>query len=135
MKAGRLRRPRERCKSGVAQQPARKTRTVHADLKSARVIVNHILHGGEILRDLTFDIAHFADFHRQAFDKVLSKLRQVLRWQPDSSIALVEMAKLVLAQGRARDAIAYARRAVDADPKDADAVNVLARARQAGQAP
>jgi tetratricopeptide (TPR) repeat protein len=53
-------------------------------------------------------------------------LRQVLQYQPESSLVLTEMARLALSQGRAREAISRARRAVELDPADANAHYVLA---------
>jgi predicted Zn-dependent protease len=54
-----------------------------------------------------------------------ASLRTVLKYQPDS-LALAEMARVVLFQGRAPEAAGYARKAVDLDPRDPNALYLLA---------
>lgn len=53
-------------------------------------------------------------------------LQKVLDYQPDAPVTLVEVARLELAQGRFEAAASAARRAVSLDPRDANALSVLA---------
>ncbi len=55
-----------------------------------------------------------------------AELQAVLEYQPDSPVMLVEVARLELMQGRVAQGTAAARRAVSLDPRDANALNVLA---------
>jgi tetratricopeptide (TPR) repeat protein len=55
-----------------------------------------------------------------------AELQQVLDYQPDAAVTVVELARLELAQGRLAEATQAARRAVSLDPGDANALNVLA---------
>jgi tetratricopeptide (TPR) repeat protein len=55
-----------------------------------------------------------------------AELQQVLDYQPDAAVTLVEAARLDLVQGRPAEAARSARRAVALDPRDANALNVLA---------
>jgi tetratricopeptide (TPR) repeat protein len=53
-------------------------------------------------------------------------LQEVLDYQPDAPVTLVEVARLELMQGRVAEASRAARRAVSLDPRDANALHVLA---------
>jgi tetratricopeptide (TPR) repeat protein len=53
-------------------------------------------------------------------------LRQVLDYQPDAPVTLVEAARLELLQGQLAEATRDARKAVALDPRDANALYVLA---------
>ena len=61
------------------------------------------------------------------YAEAAASLGRVLEYQPDSPVALVEGARLALAQGRRAEALGYARRASVLDPRDAGALHVLAR--------
>jgi tetratricopeptide (TPR) repeat protein len=60
------------------------------------------------------------------YAEAMTSLRSVLTYEPESSLALGELARLALAQGQPGDARAYARRAAGLDPRDAGALYVLA---------
>jgi len=60
------------------------------------------------------------------FAEARDALDRVLEYQPDAAVTLVELARLELAQGRAVEALRAARRAVAADPRDANALDLLA---------
>ena len=60
------------------------------------------------------------------FAEARAALQKVLDYQPDAPVTLVEVARLELAQGRLPEAKQAARRAVDLDPRDANALSVLA---------
>jgi tetratricopeptide (TPR) repeat protein len=53
-------------------------------------------------------------------------LQKALDYQPDAPVTLVELARLELQQGRLAESARAARRAVSVDPRDANALNVLA---------
>ncbi|MBN2369632.1 MAG: tetratricopeptide repeat protein [Vicinamibacteria bacterium] len=55
-----------------------------------------------------------------------ASFRVVLDYQPESTLALVEMAKTALLRGKTREAVEHSRRAVDLDPGDSGARYVLA---------
>jgi tetratricopeptide (TPR) repeat protein len=55
-----------------------------------------------------------------------AEIGKVLDYQPDAAVTLVDLARLELAGGRVTDATRAARRAVALDPRDANALNVLA---------
>jgi tetratricopeptide (TPR) repeat protein len=59
-------------------------------------------------------------------DEAAASLRKVLEYQPDSVVTLVELARLALVRGRVAEAKGHARRAVERDPRDANALHVLA---------
>ncbi|HYN05419.1 MAG TPA: tetratricopeptide repeat protein [Vicinamibacteria bacterium] len=60
------------------------------------------------------------------FAEARAALQKVLDYQPDAPVTLVEVARLELAQGRLPEAKQAARRAVALDPRDANALTVLA---------
>ena len=60
------------------------------------------------------------------FAEARAALQKVLDYQPDAPVTLVELARLELAQGRVAEATSAARRAVSLDPRDANALTVLA---------
>jgi tetratricopeptide (TPR) repeat protein len=60
------------------------------------------------------------------FAEARVELQQVLDYQPDAAVTVVELVRLELAQGRVTEATRAARRAVSLDPGDANALNVLA---------
>ena len=60
------------------------------------------------------------------FAEARAALQEVLDYQPDAPVPLVELARLELQQGRLAEATRAARRAVALDPRDANALNVLA---------
>jgi len=64
------------------------------------------------------DAGHFAEAR--------AALQKVLDYQLDTPVTLVEVARLELMQGRAAEATQAARRAVSIDPRDANALTVLA---------
>ena len=61
-------------------------------------------------------------------DEANSALLPALEFQPDAPAMQVEAARLALARGRRDDALVHARRAVALDPRDANALSVLAAA-------
>jgi tetratricopeptide (TPR) repeat protein len=61
-------------------------------------------------------------------DEAQAALRPVLEFQADAPPIRVEAARLALARGRRGNALAHARRAVAGDPRDANALSVLAAA-------
>jgi tetratricopeptide (TPR) repeat protein len=60
------------------------------------------------------------------FTEARAALQKVLDYQPDAPVTLIEVARLELAQGRLAEATLAARRAVSLDPRDANALSVLA---------
>jgi tetratricopeptide (TPR) repeat protein len=62
------------------------------------------------------------------FAEARDALEKVLEFQPDAAVTLTELARLELAQGRSEEARRAARRAVAADPRDANALALLAAA-------
>ncbi len=60
------------------------------------------------------------------FAEARTALQKVLDYQPDAPVTLVEVARLELVQGRVAEATQAARRAVSLDPRDANALTVLA---------
>ena len=60
------------------------------------------------------------------FAEARAALQKVLDYQPDAPVTLVEVARLELVQGRVAEATQAARRAVSLDPRDANALTVLA---------
>ena len=61
-------------------------------------------------------------------DEANSALLPALEFQPDAPAMQVEAARLALARGRRDDALVHARRAGALDPRDANALSVLAAA-------
>jgi tetratricopeptide (TPR) repeat protein len=60
------------------------------------------------------------------FPEARAALRRALDYQEDAPVTLVEMARLELVQGRITEAMEAARRASSLDPRDANALTVLA---------
>jgi len=60
------------------------------------------------------------------FGEARDALEKVLEYQPDAAVTLAELARLELAQGRTEPAREAASRAVAADPRDANALELLA---------
>ena len=60
------------------------------------------------------------------FVEARAALQKALDYQPDAPVTLVELARLELVQGRVAEATSAARRAVSLDPRDANALTVLA---------
>jgi tetratricopeptide (TPR) repeat protein len=60
------------------------------------------------------------------FAEARAALQKVLDYQPDAPVTLVELARLELLQRRVGEATSAARRAVSLDPRDANALTVLA---------
>jgi tetratricopeptide (TPR) repeat protein len=60
------------------------------------------------------------------YDEAAVALGKVLEYQPEAPVTLVEMARLALVRGRLGEAKGYARRAARLDPRDANALHVLA---------
>ncbi len=84
---------------------------------------------------LTRQFPQYPSFHLQLaralrdeghYPEAAASLRTVLKYEPESSLPLVELARLAIAQGQAREARQYSRRAVELDPRDASALYVLA---------
>jgi tetratricopeptide (TPR) repeat protein len=59
-------------------------------------------------------------------EEAQAALQRVVEFQPDVPATRVEAARLALARGRRDEAVAHARRAVSSDPRDANALAVLA---------
>jgi tetratricopeptide (TPR) repeat protein len=87
------------------------------------------------LEILTKELPQYPAFHLQLsralrdagrLAEARSALQKVLDYQPDAPVTLVELARLDLVQGRMAEATQAARRAVSLDPRDANALNVLA---------
>ena len=87
------------------------------------------------LEILTEEYPQYPAFHLQLsrarrdagrFAEARAELQQVLDYQPDAAVTLVELARLELMQGRTAEAARAARRAVALDPRDANALNLLA---------
>jgi tetratricopeptide (TPR) repeat protein len=87
------------------------------------------------LEILTKEYPQYPAFHLQLsralrdvgrFAEARAALQKVLDYQPDAAVTLVELARLELMQGRAAEATQAARRAVSLDPRDANALTVLA---------
>jgi tetratricopeptide (TPR) repeat protein len=87
------------------------------------------------LEILTKELPQYPAFHLQLsralrdagrLAEARSALQKVLDYQPDAPVTLVELARLELVQGRVTEATQAARRAVSLDPRDANALNVLA---------
>jgi tetratricopeptide (TPR) repeat protein len=87
------------------------------------------------LEILTEEYPQYPAFHLQLsrarrdagrFAEARAELQKVLDYQPDAAVTLVELARLELMQGRTAEATRAARRAAALDPRDANALNVLA---------
>jgi len=87
------------------------------------------------LEILTKEYPQYPAFHLQLsralrdagrFAEARAALQEVLDYQPDAAVTLAELARLELMQGRVAEATQAARRAVSLDPRDANALNVLA---------
>jgi tetratricopeptide (TPR) repeat protein len=87
------------------------------------------------LQILTQELPQYPAFHLQLaralrdagrFAEARAALQRVVDYQPDAPVTLVEVARLELMQGRVAEATQAARRAVSLDPRDANALNVLA---------
>jgi tetratricopeptide (TPR) repeat protein len=87
------------------------------------------------LRLLTRELPQYPAFELQLsralrdtgrFAEARAALQKVLDYQPDAAVTLVEVARLDLVQGRVAEATRAARRAVSLDPRDANALTVLA---------
>jgi tetratricopeptide (TPR) repeat protein len=87
------------------------------------------------LEILTKELPLYPAFHLQLaralrdtgrFAEARAALQKVLDYQPDAPVTLIEVARLELVQGRVAEATQAARRAVSLDPRDANALNVLA---------
>jgi tetratricopeptide (TPR) repeat protein len=87
------------------------------------------------LEVLTRELPQYPAFHLQLsralrdasrLAEARAALQRVLDYQPAAPVALVELARLELMQGRVAEAAQAARRAVALDPRDANALNVLA---------
>jgi tetratricopeptide (TPR) repeat protein len=61
-------------------------------------------------------------------DEAQAALARVLEFQPESPVTRAEAARLALARGRREESLSHARRAVALDPRDANALAVLAAA-------
>jgi tetratricopeptide (TPR) repeat protein len=86
-------------------------------------------------QDLARQLPQYPTFHLQLaralrdtgrHDEAAASLLEVLAYQPDSPVTLVEVARLDLVRGRMAEAKGHARRAVERDPRDANALHVLA---------
>ncbi len=87
------------------------------------------------LETLTKELPQYPAFHLQLsralrdagrLAEARTALQKVLDYQPEAPVTLVELARLELAQGRVAEATQAARRAASLDPRDANALTVLA---------